>query len=132
MATKNVVIKVQSAELRAAKMEKVLAAQKAQQADKAAAKAAKAAKASKPGIIQTIYNTIVEADGKAVSRKDILDVLLTEFAGEGSKHTAETMSKTITAQLGTKRMMRMEREKQVVFDVTEDEEGNRSFAYSAV
>ncbi len=110
-----------------AKLEVVLAAQAEADLVKAEEKAERKAKSQKPGIIATIFGTIKNAK-KPVSKEQILEVLVLEFANE--THNESTMRKTINAQLGNKRPNRMEREKLVIFDVTQNAEGFNLYAYS--
>lgn len=87
---------------------------------KAAAKKAPAKKKEpkKPGVIQTIYDTIADSK-KPVSIEDILKKLIKAFPAK----TGETMIKTIKAQIGTKKSpTRMERERKVEFVITEKKE----------
>lgn len=129
---KGAIVKTQTYEQ---KMALVLAKQAEQSKLKAEQKAAKKLKSSKPGIIATIGNTIMQSK-TPLSKAQILAVLVTEFGStlneqNKPKHTAESMGKTITAQLGTKRPMRFERENKVCFEITLSTEGNRLFSYIA-
>jgi len=109
------------------KLAEVLKAQQEADAIKKAKQLERTAKAGKPGIIATIFNTIVNAK-KPVTKTQILDVLLGEFKSE--KHTTESMMKTINAQLGNTRPNRMEREKSVIFDIVANKEGLNTYSYS--
>lgn len=116
------------------KMKLVLEEQARQNLLKDEQKAAKKAKASKPGIIATILSTVVAAGKSPISKDEILDVLELDFgndlnADNEPKHTRESMGKTVTAQLGVKRPMRIERENKICLDVDYDNDGNRLFGY---
>lgn len=104
-------------------------------AAKKEARAKKAERTNKPGIINTIFNTIVELNGTKISKLELLEVLMYKFGqpnedGTPSKHTKVTMMKTINAQLGNKFPNRMEREKQVVFDIDYNANGDKEFGYT--
>lgn len=126
VAPTNVVV-AQSEKVYQAKLKKALEKQAADKAEKAKLKAEKAAKSNSPGIIATIFNAIVTAK-KPISKAEILEVLNENFTSE--KHTKVTMMKTINAQLGNTHPNRMEREREVIFDVIVDKEGNDRYSFS--
>lgn len=95
--------------------------------EKATAKAEKEAKSKKPGVIQTIHDTIVNAK-KPVTAEEVLDVLSEAFPNRD----ASSMANTVKAQIGGKKALcRMEREKNIIFDVTITKSGARAFSFEA-
>jgi len=86
-------------------------------------KAKTKAKTKKPGVIQTIFNTIEKAD-KPVSEAQILAVLRKAFP----EREVTAMTRTIKCQIGAKKQpTRMERERKVKFIIGENTKGARTF-----
>ena len=103
------------------------AEKEAAKAEKLAAKEAKAAEKAKPkapGVIATVLNTITEASAP-VSQEQIADALAVAFPDKARA----SMENTVRAQIGGKTQpVRMEKEKNVSFEITADAEGVKYYS----
>lgn len=108
----------------AEQMAKITAQQELERKAKAEQKAKELAEKKKPGVIARILE-IVQTSKTPVTQQQILAKLVSEFP----KREEKSMLNTIKAQIGgKKRPLRMEREKQVIFNIVENKAGVKTYA----
>ena len=103
------------------KMAQIVKKQEAENKAKSEAKAKALAEKKKPGVIKTIHSILESASkSKPVTQEQIIAKLVEEFP----KREEKSMRNTIKAQIGgKKRPLRMEREKHIILNITENKAG---------
>lgn len=123
VATNEVVKKAKETTVWAQKMAKITEEQKKLAEAKREARALEQAAKKRPGVIKTILD-IITASKTPVTQAQILVKLQAEFP----KREEKSMLNTIKAQIGgKKRPLRMEREKQVIFEIVENKAGVKTY-----
>ena len=126
--TAEVVKKAKETTVWAEKMAVIKANQEAEAKLKAEQKAKEQAEKKRPGVIVSILD-FIKSSKKPVTQAQVLAHLEVEFP----KRETKSMTNTIKAQIGgKKRPMRMEREKQVIFDVVENKAGVKSYSIAHI
>lgn len=108
----------------AEQMAKITAEQEADRKAKAEQKAKELAEKKRPGVIARILE-IIQSSKTPITQQQILAKLVEEFP----KREEKSMLNTIKAQIGgKKRPLRMEREKQVIFNIVENKAGVKTYS----
>lgn len=112
----------------AKKMAKIQERQEYNKRGLAILKAMEESEKKRPGVIKTILHIIKESE-TPISQTQILTKLKLEFP----KREEKSMTNTIKAQIGgKKRPLRMEREKQVIFEIAESKAGVKLYSIAHI